>query len=539
MRLFVLYIWYRFVSQDTLGDELTEEDLRILRPFALKVDTHMPSDTFARLPDAFPDSKVSTWKASQAHVARLSGFQPEAYDCCINSCCAFTGPHASLATCPYCAEPRYNASGKPRKVFIYLPIIPRLKSYFANKPMAKEMEYRAKEQAKHTPGVIRDVTDSENYRSLLNKQVTVDGKQLSHKFFEDSRDVALGLSTDGFAPFKRRTKTAWPLILFNYNLRSDIRTHLENILGLGIIPGPKKPVDFDSFLWPAVQELLRLSVGVHAYDCLSNAFFALRAYLILVFGDIPAVSMVMWMKGHNSVCPCRMCDIRGVRIPDSRNPIHYVPLDRARHPNVLSDPLAIQTYDPSHLPLRTHADFMKQAKEVQFACTTSDSEHLSKLYGIKGTPILSALSSLSFPSSFPYDFMHLIWENVVKNLMMFWTGSYKDLDEGCESYQFPSAVWDAIGSATADSGDLLPYIFGPRPPNVATDKVSWTADTRSFWIQYIAPVVLRGRFLHDKYYDHFVEFVRLINICLGFEITAAQVEDVRSGFVRWVQKYEE
>ncbi|PIL32951.1 hypothetical protein GSI_05069 [Ganoderma sinense ZZ0214-1] len=521
------------------GEDLTEEDMRILRPFSLKVDKHIPSNTYELFLPTFPESKVATWKTAQAHVARLSGFQPESYDCCINSCCAFTGPHASLSACPYCSEPRYNPSGKPRKVFIYLPVIPRLKAFLANKPMATEMKYRAEEQARHTPGVIRDVTDSENYRTLLNKNVIVDGKTLSHKYFDDPRDVALGLSTDGFAPFKRCTKTAWPLILFNYNLRPDIRTHLDNILGLGVIPGPKKPVDFDSFLWPVVREFLRLSIGVHAYDSLKDAFFALRAYLILVFGDMPAISMVMRMKGHNGACPCRMCDIRGVRIPESRNPVHYVPLDRTRHPDILSNPQAVKTYDPAHLPLRTHADFMKQAKEVQFARSENDYERLSKLYGIKGTPILSALSSLSFPSSFPYDFMHLIWENVIKNLMLFWTGKYKDLDEGAENYQFPSAVWDTIGSATADSGASLPYIFGPRPPNVATDKVSWTADTRSFWAQYIAPVVLRGRFLHDKYYDHFVELVRLINICLGFDITTTQVDDVRRGFIGWVKKYED
>lgn len=499
----------------------------------------MPGATFAQLPLAFPDSNISTWKEIQARAARLSGFQPESYDCCINSCCAFTGPHAKESTCPYCSEPRYNSSGKPRKVFIYLPVTPRLKAFLANKPMAKEMGYRSEAQRKHVPGTILDVTDSTNYRSLLSKPVTVDGKELPHKFFEDPRDVALGLSTDGFAPFKRRTKTAWPLLLINYNLRPEIRNHLENMLALGVIPGPKKPIDFDSFLWPFVQELLRLEVGVHAYDSLSDAFFALRAYLILVFGDIPAMSMVMRMKGHNGSCPCRMCEVRGVRIPDSRNPVHYVPLDRTRHPDAALQPDPILSYDPEHLPLRTHADFIDQAKKVQFAATESDSERLAKQYGIKGLSILTALSSISFPLSFPYDFMHLIWENVVKNLMQLWTGKYKDLDTGSEDYQFPSAIWDSIGSATAASGDSIPYIFGPRPPNVASDKMSWTADTRSFWTQYIAPVVLRGRFLQDKYYDHFIDFVRLITICLRFELTTADVEEVRRGFVCWVRKYEE
>ena len=520
------------------GDDLTEEDLRLLRPFALKVDEHMSGKTFEKLAFAFPDSKLSTWKQIQSRVARLSGFEPQLYDCCIDSCCAFTGPHASKQSCPYCHAPRYNARGKARKHFVYLPITPRLKAFLGNKETARTMLYRAREHV-HTPGTITDVMDSRSYRRLLTKNVVVDGKRLPHKYLDDDRDFALGLSTDGFAPFKRRTKTAWPLILFNYNLPPDIRTHLENILGLGVVPGPKKPVDFDSFLWPFVQEMLRLSVGVHAYDALSECFFALRAYLIRVFGDIPAISMVMRMKGHNGSCPCRMCSIQAIRIPDSRATTHYVPLDRSNHPEVLVDPDAVHTYNAAALPKRSHDEFMAQAREVQYAPSGAESDRLAKSYGIKGIPVLSALSSLSFPDSFPYDFMHLIWENVVKNLMNLWAGTYKDLDKGSEEYQIRGPIWEEVGKASLESGPSIPYVFGPRPPNVASDKISWTADTRSFWFQYVAPVLLRGRFLHDKYYDHFIHLVRLINMCLQFEITEEEVDEIREGFILWVEKYEE
>jgi len=41
--------------------------------------------------------------------------------------------------------------------------------------------------------------------------------------------------------------------------------------------------------------------------------------------------------------------------------------------------------------------------------------------------MLLYLTLLSFPVSFPYDFIHLIWENLVKNLILFWTGEFKDL----------------------------------------------------------------------------------------------------------------
>ena len=65
---------------------------------------------------------------------------------------------------------------------------------------------------------------------------------------------------------------------------------------------------------------------------------------------------------------------------------------------------------------------------------------LAKEYGVKGVSILFNLSSLTFPTCFPYDFMHLIWENVIKNLILLWTGDFKGLDEGSGCYQIDTTV---------------------------------------------------------------------------------------------------
>jgi len=96
---------------------------------------------------------------------------------------------------------------------------------------------------------------------------------------------------------------------------------------------------------------------------------------------------------------------------------------------------------------------------VQLASTNTEAGTLSKRYGIKGVPYLSHLPLLSFPTSFPYDFMHLIWENLVKNLVFHWTGKFKGLDDGIESYQISKDIWTAIGEATAASGTTIPSAF--------------------------------------------------------------------------------
>ncbi|KAF8955507.1 hypothetical protein BDZ97DRAFT_1663982 [Flammula alnicola] len=134
--------------------------------------------------------------------------------------------------------------------------------------------------------------------------------------------------------------------------------------------------------------------------------------------------------------------------------------------------------------------------------------------------------------------MHLIWENLVKNLVLHWTGEFKGLDEGTESYQLEDKVWEAIGEATAKSGSTIPSSYGSRIPNISTDKSNVSAEMWSFWTLYLGPVLLRHRFKHVKYFKHFVSLVRLLNICLQFEISDEEIEEVRVGFIRWVKDYE-
>ena len=129
---------------------------------------------------------------------------------------------------------------------------------------------------------------------------------MDHPFFHfsDERDIALGLLTDGFAPFKQHDKMCWPVILFNYNLPPDICFQKKYCIHLFMIPGPKKPWDWDSFCWPLIQELIQLEIGVIAFDVISQSTFLLHAYLILAFSDIFAVALIMCMKGQNGLSPC-------------------------------------------------------------------------------------------------------------------------------------------------------------------------------------------------------------------------------------------
>ena len=66
--------------------------------------------------------------------------------------------------------------------------------------------------------------------------------------------------------------------------------------------------------------------------------------------------------------------------------------------------------------------------------------------------------------------MHLIWANLIPNLIRFWTGKFKDLDHDGQDYVIMKTVWEAIGEATFWAGEMIPAVFGSCVPNVALEK---------------------------------------------------------------------
>ena len=180
---------------------------------------------------------------------------------------------------------------------------------------------------------------------------------------------------------------------------------------------------------------------------------------------------------------------------------------------------------------------MAQAKSVWSAPTEVQREELAKAYGIKGVPLLSALGSLGFPQSFPYDFMHLIWENLIPNLILFWSGRYKGMDEG-QPYVLEPHIWQDVGTASAEATNTIPSSFGAAIPNPAKDCSYFTSSTWSVWSLFIAPTVLRRRFPEDCYYKHFCSLLRILNLCLQFEISKKDIDEIESGIRKWVVDYE-
>jgi hypothetical protein len=517
---------------------LREADIAVVRSLLYKLRHNLGARAFDEGRVALttsPSQAVPPLRDSRRRLTGLAGFDALKFDCCFNSCvCYAPDEYRDLDKCPYCGDPRFDSAGKPRKQFSALPLIPVLLALVAAERPATDMGYRA--AFKRDKGGVSDVFDGKLYRRMRKRHVNVNGAELPHKFFDGPRDVAIGFATDGFSPYRKKTITAWPIVLVNYNLPPKLRFRREHIICVGCIPGPNKPKNIDSFLWFLVMELLRLAHGVKANDgACGGRQFILQAYLILCTGDMPAVAMLMCMLGHNSVHSCRMCSIRGIRNPDRpRATTHYPALNRQRHPSKPT-PAA---YDAAHLPLRTHDNFLNQAQQVQLAAGPGERKQLAQDSGIKGVSVLSFLSSMSFPASFPFGFMHLMFENVVPGLVELWCHQLDPHLPDDDDFIIAPQVWKAVAEAGAASGKTIPSCFGAKVPNILTERHMFTAEKWLFWALYLAPTLLRGRFKKEKYYKHYMRLINLIKKCLQFRISSQELDEMEVGFIKWVTEYE-
>jgi hypothetical protein len=496
----------------------------------------MGANAFEKWRYTFPDElSFPTLKVIRNSMNTLSGLTPKAYDCCLNSCACFVGPLADATSCPYCKTSRFHPDNTPVNRFCYVPILPQVQALYGGMTSALSMRYRSLHHDDNDdtyPYTITDIYDSKQYRYLRQASIVLDNRTLPHKYFEDPRDVLLISMTDGFQLFKRGKHTTWPLIFINANLDPAFRYHMDNVICAGLIPGPKKPRDFDSFMFVVTEELQHAAIGVRTYDAVDDEMFDLRVFSPYGCGDMPAVATVYTGgKHHNAKVPCRCCPIQGVRMQNSNNRIHYLPIQRP------------PDYPPSglaaiQLPLRTHVEYLRQAKQVDLAGTTTESDALAKQFGINRTPITARIPGVRFPWSFPFDFMHLL-ENMLENYTLLISGEFKGLDAGHEDYILPKHVWDEIGVATVTGNHTIPSAFGRSIPNIAQDRTFFTAEAYLVWWTLFAPILLRDRFSHQKYYTHFTLFLSIINQCLDFQSTRSQRDQLRHNIAKWYSEYEE
>ena len=181
-----------------------------------------------------------------------------------------------------------------------------------------------------------------------------------------------------------------------------------------------------------------------------------------------------------------------------------------------------------------------ESQQVYFLQWMTKTAHddLCQHYGISHISENCQILSIKLFASFPHEWMHLVLENHVKNLIHLWKGSYKGLDEGKECYVITNGDWVQIGLETAALSAMIPSSFSWCTPNIWTEQHQFTAEDYSHWFLFITPFILKDRFLLCKIYAHFMLLHSILHTMLKYSISKEDVNSLWQTIITYVQQYE-
>ncbi|XP_075108925.1 uncharacterized protein LOC142180757 [Nicotiana tabacum] len=217
------------------------------------------SDLLELLKEAFPLAKLPESFNKVKNMIKDLGLHYEKIHACPNDCMLFWNDNAKADNCSICGSSRWKSSNHAL-------------TNTSSKVPAK---------------VLRHPADGEAWK---------DFDSLHPDFSKDPRNVRLGLSSDGFNPFRTMSisHSTWLVMLMNYNLSPWICMKPEYIMLSMIIPGPSSPGnDIDVYLQPLIAELKELwETGIETYDAKTKQTFQMRAALLWIINNFPALAML-------------------------------------------------------------------------------------------------------------------------------------------------------------------------------------------------------------------------------------------------------
>lgn len=99
---------------------------------------------------------------------------------------------------------------------------------------------------------------------------------------------------------------------------SDYRYLKENLLQIFVTCGEKKPKNIFGYMAPTLKSLLTLQKCGMVVRTAQNESFLVKAFVLAVIGDFPAVAELLLHKTHASVHGCRICTIAGQKFEGRR-----------------------------------------------------------------------------------------------------------------------------------------------------------------------------------------------------------------------------
>lgn len=359
----------------------------------------------------------------------------------------------------------------PIKEYAYQPLS-RSFAYLARREEFLNACERWRDRMKSIPqGHLGDVYDGRVWQEFASDS--------TQQFLDTPYCYLLTLNVDWFQPFTHTQYSVGAMYLTVQNLPRSERYKEENVILVGIIPGPSEPsLTINSYLAPLVQELQQAwNTGI-AVRTPNNSVITIRLALTCVTCDIPASRKVCGFLGHNATLGCNKCYKEFVCAEGGGTDY--------------------SGYDRETWHLRNCQSHREHCREILNECTKTGIKQMESKYGVR----YSILLSLPYFDPVRYtaiDIMHNLFLGTGKHMFKVWLkegilsmAGLEELDRRANTFQ-------------------VPHSTGRLPVNIASNYGGFKAAQWQVWITVYSPVILKG-LIPDNHLRCWLLFVRACTI---------------------------
>ncbi len=529
-------------------------------------------DNRAAMMELHPEDEIPTYWQAQKLASSYTGIDAVRTDMCVNSCVAYTGPFTEYADCPECGEPRYDpwqevrSRKVARRTFSTFPIGPQLQTLYASPDTATLMRHRATRTDTIRQQIVLhghqsithfdDIYYANDYLALVNNNTI------------KADDIVLMFSLDGAQLYQNKGSDCWFFVWVLFDLPPTHRYKKQFVLPGGVISGPKKPKNIESFLYPSLYHLAALQrQGLQIWDAARQIQIRSDPFLYLATADAPGMALLNGLVGHTGRCGCRVyCGQHGYHKPSK--PIYYPAL---LLPDVADDDARARLAGPSssesdgeqgqggvqrrgkdqsvhNLSLDSTADIARYARNLlKVESSGSENQYARRRLrtGIARPTIMSGLSRAQKPPrGFGLDLMHLISLNLTDLVISLLRGTLvceePDNKATWDFAVFHNAkkTWKDHGALVADATRFLPSSFD-RPPRNPTLKISSGYKAWEFllYVYGLLPGLLRT-LQAPVYYRHFCKLVLGVRLLLQRSLPRNILPMAQQCIVEYVEEFE-
>ena len=401
--------------------------------------------------------------------------------------CPTTCPNNDIRYPNTCANNLFRTIGnyqRPIKEFAYQPLSASIERLFLRPGFeAKIEEWRTRTRVENS---FFDVFDGDIWHQFPTRN--------GSPFVDQHRSLLLTMNIDWFGPFTNSTYSVGAIYLTINNLPRSERFKTENVILVGVMPGPReaRTSDINNYLRPLVDELLEWYDGKIIRTNAHPHGTHVRLALLLNACDIPAARKTSGFTSHASLCACHKCARQFAVFPGTTN-IDYSGFD--------VESWELRTWDANRVYAEQwrNADTMAARRELERQNGTRWSElHRLEYFDPVRCTII--------------DPMHNLFLGTAKRMVTVWLNNNFITDNDLKQMQI-----------LAD-GIVLPPDYVTLKQKIANRFPFMTADDWKSWCIVYSPLVLDGH-LPRVYLQNWLLFVDACRLMVKPSITVDDIEE--------------